>query len=104
MSVWVGWVVHGLGPPGSSCYFLSLPVLFRFVPALGPELGLLGTYTLQVDRLDIFRVYPADRLDLMDDLIRHPASGLVTQPVPDPPASHSHEHRERPQQISCHRS
>ena len=28
--------------------------------------------------LDIFRVYATDRLDLMDDLIRHPAPGLVT--------------------------
>ena len=81
-----------------------LPVLFSFVPGLGPELVLLGPHSLQVHRLDIFRVYAADRLDLMDDLIRHPAPGPVTQPVPDPPAGHSHEHRERHEQISGHLS
>ena len=52
----------------------------------------------------IFRVYAAERLDLMDDLIRHPAPALVTQPIPDPPASSGHEHRERHEQISGHRS
>ena len=81
-----------------------LPVLFRFVPGLGPELVLLGPHSLQVHRLDIFRVHAAERLDLMDDLIRHPAPGLVTQPVPDPPAGYGHEHRERHEQISGHRS
>ena len=50
------------------------------------------------------RVYAAERLDLMDDLIRHPAPALVTQPVPDPPAGNGHEHRERHEQISGHRS
>ena len=81
-----------------------LPVLFRFVPGLGPELVLFGPHSFHVHRLDIFRVYAADRLDLMDDLIRHPAPGLVTQPVPDPPAGNGHEHRERHEQISGHRS
>lgn len=45
-----------------------LPLLFRLVPGLGPELVLLGPGSLHVHRLDIFRVYAADRLDLMEDL------------------------------------
>ena len=40
--------------------------------------------------LDILRIYAAERLDLMDDLIRHAAPGLVTQPVPNPPAGNGH--------------
>ena len=81
-----------------------LPVLFRFVPGLRPELVFFGPHSLQIHGLDIFRVYAAERLDLMDDLIRYRAPGLVTQPLPDPPASHGNEHRERHEQISGHRS
>ena len=81
----------------------GLPFFFGFVPGLGPELVLLGSRLVRVQRIDILRVHAAERFDLMDDLIRHPAPGLVTQPVPDPPADHGHEHGERHEQISGHR-